>query len=201
MSKHLAFFRLLAKSVLPALAALLAVMAAAEFFLFQHTAGRMDFENEMLTDLIDKSHLKIAAFVAIFACGWLLSSAQSLPGSRQDYTLRRLAISRRAMFLWRFLLCALCFLALWAAEAWSCFLLCRGFLASSDASWITGQTLVLTFYQNDFLHSLLPLADLAGWLLDLLFLLTFSLLAAAGGHYLSLNREKEREEVTPCENI
>ena len=201
MRKHMAFFRLIAKSVLPVFAACLVIMTAVEVFLFWHTAGRMDFEKRMLTDLIDESHISFVFIAAVFALYLLLCLSQDSFAGRQDYTLRRLTLRGRSIFFWQFLFSVFCYFILWAVQAWVAFFLCRWFLHETDAAWINGQTLMLTFYQNEFLHHTMPLSDTMGWFREIMVFLSIAASAAVIRYNIMMRRNHRGKEETPCENI
>ena len=79
------------------------------------------------------------------------------------YTLRRLRISERTVFLWHVFSCFLCFVILWIAEIVVLTVLCRYYLAQEIASGLSNQALFLAFYRNEFLHSILPLESVSRW--------------------------------------
>lgn len=80
------------------------------------------------------------------------------------YTLRRLRISERTVFLWHVLSCFFCFVILWMAEILVLTALCRYFLTQEITSGLSNQALFLAFYRNAFLHSILPLESVSRWI-------------------------------------
>ncbi|MBR2520810.1 MAG: hypothetical protein IKE62_01340 [Oscillospiraceae bacterium] len=114
-----------------------------------------------LEDVLYKGRPGIAA-----AVGFLLLCAQLYLvggnfGSRQDYTLDRLAVGRGAGFACRWAASALCVFVFWGAQAAAALWLCRlySLLGGSPGP----QAAVLAFYRNRFLHALLPLAERGGY--------------------------------------
>lgn len=125
-----------------------------------------------------------APFAAMAAAAFLLTVVVlCLPGtSRQaktGYTLARLGIPERQTFVCQAVYNGAVLLIFWAAEAVLCYLLCRyyGMLAPED--YVSSQTVLLAFYRGDFLHSLLPMADISGWASSLCMLLSLALSTAA----------------------
>jgi hypothetical protein len=74
---------------------------------------------------------------------------------------------------------AMMLVLLWAAEVMICLFLCRAYVHAVDPSLVSHQTVGLAFYRNDFLHSLLPLADITVWIRNLIMLAVIALAAAS----------------------
>ncbi len=100
-------------------------------------------------------------------------------GSVCGYTMRRLNISERAVFVMQALYNAMVFVILWAAEVLICLLLCHIYVTSADPSLVSHQTVGLAFYRNNFLHSLLPMADITVWIRNSIMLAVLALAAAS----------------------
>ena len=100
-------------------------------------------------------------------------------GSVCGYTLRRLNISERAVFVMQAIYNAMMLTVLWAAEIIVCLLLCRAYVSAVDPSLVSHQTVGLAFYRSNFLHSLLPLADITVWIRNGIMLVVLSLAAAS----------------------
>jgi hypothetical protein len=80
-----------------------------------------------------------------------------------SYTLKRLSVSERAIFLWNGLYNTLCFFLFWVAEVF--IILALGLWYMKWVGEITGpQTLFLAFYRHKFFHDLLPLEDIMCWI-------------------------------------
>lgn len=132
------------------------------------------------------SLLLLLAFAAgILACQMLLCFCFG-SNSRFGYTLRRLRISERQVFIWSFVSDLLCFLIVWCVQV-----ICAAglmLLYQRSAGYSSGaQGVFVDFYRNDVLHGLLPLVD--GFVLgrDLAFLL----LLAASTAYLQQRQHRK----------
>lgn len=124
-----------------------------------------------------------SAAYAWFALGYLLITALlCLCGcqfrAKTSYTLRRLTVSERAVFLWQWVYNILIYLLLWVVQVILTYALCRYYLAAAPAAAVSTQTLFLAFWRSEYLHALLPLADVALWIRNVLLLLTLGLAAA-----------------------
>ena len=186
MKKHLSVLGLFARSTLLPILGLLLVMGAVEFLFFHmelqnaltaHDAGVGDGFPQ-LERLLDRS----AANVWMALSFVLITAALSLTGCQfrtaTGSTLRRLSVSENAVLLWQFVYNTLIYLLLAAAQTVICYGLCRYYLAAAPAEAISNQTLFLSFYRSELLHSLLPLSDLALWIRNLLLAPALGLAAA-----------------------
>ncbi len=132
------------------------------------------------------SLLLLIAFAAgILGCQMLLCFCFG-SNSRFGYTLRRLWISERQVFLWSFVGDLLCFLIVWCVQ-----IICAAglmLLYQRSAEYSGGaQGVFVNFYRNSTLHGLLPLAD--GYVLGRN--LAFLLLLAASTAHLQLRQHRK----------
>lgn len=115
--------------------------------------------------------LFIVAFCLIFLV--LLRCETENGKSRVSYTLNRLRISRRHLYLVRTAYNFLCFCLLFAVQIWTVLWMCRLYRESMPG--LAGaQFEFLVFYRVPFLHNLLPLAETTKWVRNLLIMLALS---------------------------
>lgn len=164
MRNHLSVFMLMARSTICRVLGLLAVMAAAETGLFWFILRRgVTGDGFSLELLIGQSHIALvfgAVFLLITA---LLTSTGYESSGKQTYTLMRLSVSSRWVFFWQSVYNVVCYLLLWAAQVLTVMLICRLYVSHAPKEYVTGQTVFLAFYRNDFLHSLLPFEEAVCW--------------------------------------
>ena len=187
--KYLSVFAMLARGSIFRVLAVLVLMAAGQYGQFMHRLN-----NELLLYASDggQSHvfsrieelINISTVEMTFAAAFLLICVfLCLPGcgysARCGYTLRRLNISERAVFVLQVICNAAVFVLLWAAETAVCLLLCRIYVSSVPPSLVSHQTMAIAFYRSPFLHSLLPLADIAVWIRNFVMIAVLSLAAAS----------------------
>lgn len=118
----------------------------------------------------------------LFMAGWLalfhlLAHCGDQRGAA-GYTLRRLQVSEGEAMLWKAVFGAVCFLLLWAVQTAVGLGLCVWYAAAAGPARRSAQTVLLAFYRVPFLHSLLPLAETAGYLRNLLLAAAMGLEAA-----------------------
>ena len=156
MRKHLSVLMLFMRSTLYKFLLIVLSMAAAEsvFFALAFRDAKFYFG---LDTILATSRLPIVCAVGFL----LLCALMCLPGcefgSKQGYTLSRLRISQRMVFLWQSVNNAGLLLLFWAAQVGIIFAFC----SINTKYYPQPQATMLVFYANDFLHSLLPLEETA----------------------------------------
>ena len=159
MRQHTAVLLLLARSTLYPVLGLLALLGLAEWGLFSLALNRVLAAGPTaLETVIEQSGLGWALAAGFLALSTLLCASGCVWGSRSDYTLRRLSLPGRAIFLWQGAYNSACLLLLWASQAGVALGLSAWFAAQTGAD---SMAVFLAFYRDPLFHSLLPLED--GW--------------------------------------
>ena len=97
--------------------------------------------------------------------------------SRYGYTLQRLRVSERCVFLWNCVCNTLCFAVLWCVQIMAA--VGAAFWNAKSAVYSAGpQGVFVDFYRSGFLHGLLPLADGYVWTRNLIFVLALGCVTA-----------------------
>ena len=97
--------------------------------------------------------------------------------SRYGYTLQRLRVSERCVFLWNCVCNTLCFAVLWCVQIMAA--VGAAFWNAKSAVYSAGpQGVFVDFYRSGFLHGLLPLADGYVWTRNALFVLALGCVTA-----------------------
>lgn len=99
-------------------------------------------------------------------------------GSIFYYTLRRLRVSERHLFLVETVYNFLCYVLLFAVQIWLILWMYRMYMNRIPGNPVSHQIAFLAFYRVPFLHNLLPLAETGKWVRNLLILLAASMEAA-----------------------
>ena len=194
MKKHLSVFMLMARSTIYKVLVALVVMAVAEFGLFY---GRMEVwavgDTYNLETMIDGSHI-LWVFGAVFVLITILLCQTGCGfSSKIGYTLRRLSISERMVFVWQALYNSMVFCIFWMVQILLIFVFCRIYVIMAPEGYVTNQTIFLAFYRNDFLHSLLPMEDAGFWVKNVLTVFSMGICSA---HYpMAQRRGKKIQEV------
>ena len=161
MKHYLSVMMLFARSTFYKLLGLLALAGIAETVLFYDASGA-SYSLENAFQLSHIPHVAGAVFLA-----WFLVLFAS-PLRQAGFTLCRLSINRRQLYLCHTLYNLLACVIFWAFQV--CLL--PGLFAwygtqHTDPAIFSSQSILLAFYRNDFLHSLLPLADWTRYLRNL----------------------------------
>ena len=109
----------------------------------------------------------------------LLTAALCLPGRAPGaaYTLRRLKLGEKGVFLLHALANAVFYLFFWTAEI-VLFYALSVWISRTYPTGAGEQAVFLGFYRSELLHALLPLQDLPLWIRNIMLLLAMSLSAA-----------------------
>ena len=190
MKKHLSILGLFARQTLLPILGVLIFVSGIQWISFQlnlrHAltayAADVGASFPQLEVLLPRS-----AVYAYFALGYLLITALLCLANCQfrtqtSYTLRRLSVGERTVFLWQWLYNARIYLLLWLCQVILSYALCLCYLNAAPADTIGVQTIFLAFWRSEFLHALLPLTDMALWIRNGFLLIALSLAAAIFPH-------------------
>lgn len=178
----LSVFALYVRSSAYKITAVLGCMTLAEAAVFLAVCDSLEacggwVNPERMIDLCHLRFIFLAALAAVYF--FLLISEDERGGSMSSYTLSRLKISERSQFAVRTVYNVLCLILTFAVQILAAFVLCRLYQARLPVELISPQYLFLTFYRNDFLHCILPLADVWGWVINGLLMLALGMDAAS----------------------
>ncbi len=162
MKKHLSILMLAARLTIFKVIGLLAVMSGVQVALFLSVLNR--YPKGKLTSLLSDSHSGMVAVAGfILLCVLLGSSGSGSGGSKSVYTLRRLSVTELTITGWWVLYNCLVCLVFWLWEALTMLGLCLIYAHWAPESMVGPQTIFLACYEVDFLHKLIPLQDVSGW--------------------------------------
>lgn len=179
MKKHLSVLMLMSRSTIYKILGILVIMTAVEGTLFYLTLRNMTAAEVVGLELVFQQ----SRILWVCALGYLLVTALlCLTGcefsGKQGYTLHRLSVSQRSVFLWQAFYNICCFFLFWAVQLFIVLALCRLYMEKIDPPAISNQTVFLAFYRNDFLHSLLPLADMSRYVRNIFLILGLGIASA-----------------------
>ncbi len=147
--------------------------------MFYFTWKRPDGELLGLEQLVSQSRLAlISGAFFLLLCVLLSLNGCEVGGSKLRYTLGRLSVGEKTIVFWWAIYNVVCFFLFWVVQLVIVLLLGRLYLAWTDAAYVSGQTIMLAFYRNNFLHSLLPLAETSRYIRNAMFVLGLGISAA-----------------------
>lgn len=161
MKKHLSVFTLIAHHSIYKVMLLLLVMVGAEigiFFRFVHRNPGTGFSLAL-----ELNHTFWIFSAALLLVTLILTRTGKTFVTGGNYTVQRLSISEKTFFYWMALYHSICFLLVWAVQLAVIFFLGQYYYSQIDGTLLNSQKLLLAFYSDNFLHSLLPLEDIIVW--------------------------------------
>lgn len=173
---------LIAHSSIYKVVAVIAAAIAVQGIMFWLELSKDDItygELRALEQVIDDAHM-----LWICAGGFLIVTAVLCLtgcefGNRAGYTLSRLAMTERELFASQIIYNALCYVIFWAGQVVSTLICSLLYLRFADANVVNDQVIFLTFYQNDFWHNLLPMADVSRMVRNLVLVIALGIGTAA----------------------
>lgn len=162
MRKHLSIFMLAARLTIYKVLGLLAVMSGVQAALFLSAMSR--YPEGKLSALLTDSHPEWVALIGfVCLCVFLCTCGGGAGKSRSVYTVRRLAVSELTTTGWWAFHHSLMYLVFWLWEALTLLALCLIYIHRMPEAAVGPQTVFIACYQVDFMHRLIPLADISGW--------------------------------------
>ncbi len=138
--------------------------------------------------LIDNNVLSWCIGVSFVLVFILLAVSGTERGARCGYTLRRLSVSEKEVFLLGTLYNTLMLVFFCAVQLVLSYAMCVLYVNRVPAEHVGAQTVFLAFYRSDLLHSLLPLSDILLWMRNIS--LAMALGCAASGYSFYQRRKK-----------
>lgn len=174
--RNISFWMLLTRGSIYKVLAILTMMAVAEGGLFTWSLNRSLRQTPLVSagfvPVLNYSGAVIvfmAALCLIFAVLYLCEAEHG--GSRWGYTLDRLLVTDRQQVLIKLAYNILCFVLLFGVQAWVGIWMCRMYADRMPGELVSPQLTFLAFYQSSFLHNVLPLAESAKWVRNVLMIL------------------------------
>lgn len=171
MKRQLSVFTLLLRQTLYKLLAILGIMALAEGILWYFNVRTADF---LLFDALDSSGMIWVFGIAFILVTLMLCFTGCDFGNKQSYSLRRLGVSEKNVFLWQCFNNSCCYLLLWGLQL--------AVVLAQSSVWTLShgnqQTLMLTAYKSVLLFNLLPLSSVWGWIRNVVIVLGLGICTA-----------------------
>lgn len=175
MKKHLSVWMLGAKMTLwPALLIIIVMLAAQTTLFAIALRGYQGASAYPLPEILSSRFAPLSAIGLLLTCLVLAVPGFRVAGVYTGYTMLRLRIHPRTAVCWWALQTALVLLIFWAMQLVTAVLLLRYGFCIVGPSALTEQAFFLSFYENTYLHTLLPLADVSRWVCNITLILAFS---------------------------
>ncbi len=157
MRKHISVFMLMVRSSVYRLLLVLLGMTLAETAVFYMQPDRND---RLLFDIFDNGTFIVYA-AAVVLCALIQLFVCTSGKAQPRYTLARLSVSEKAVMVWHWLSAAMCFLIIWAWQIILLYAFARWHGAMANSEVLSHQSIFLSTFRRQFLHSVLPLEDIS----------------------------------------
>lgn len=187
MKRYLSVFEMIARSSIYKVLLVSGAMAVAQGVCFYMTM--LSPSGLAIEDYIEQSHYSLIFKIAYVLITVILVVPGMDIGSRQSYTLKRLRIKESRIFWLQALYNFFAYVLLWGVQLMM--LLGSAYVYQKNlpaGARFTNQTMFLAFHRNDFMHSILPLEDVAGWWFVIPMLVTSAFVTA---EFTRLRREEK----------
>ena len=187
MRKYISIFELFARSTIYKILSVLVAMGAIQVVMFCKAmlewfpadSYHLDFqaiEYYTLEYMMDRSKSAIFLGIAFVVITLILCWNGCNIGSKSSYTIQRLQVTEKKIFMMQSIYNSLCYLLLLGTQIGVFFI--QSSLYAARAGHLTNQTIFLAYYRNDFMHSVLPLEGTVRWGINILIVLGCGILAA-----------------------
>lgn len=180
MKRYLSVFEMITRSSIYKVFAVLLIMAVTELAACYIALQQLLEEIQpSLEEIVDQSYfLNFFRIAYVVVTVVLILSGMNI-GSMQSYTLQRLRIKEKWVFVLQSIYNILCYLLLWTVQV-VVLLMVSSYYMDHETDVILGNQMVfLAFHRNDFMHSILPFQDILGWFTIFFFLLGTGIMAAS----------------------
>lgn len=187
MRKYISIFELFARNTIYKILLVLVAMGAVQIFMFHKVmlewfptdAYQLDFTvigNYTLEYMMDRSKSAVFLGIAFVVLTAILCWNGCNIGSKSSYTMQRLRVTEKKIFMMQSIYNSLCYVLLLGTQIGVFFIQCTIYAAKSGD--LTNQTVFLAYYRNDFMHSVLPLEGTIHWMINILLVLGCGMLVA-----------------------
>ncbi len=191
MKKYISIFELLVRNTIYKILLVLIAMGVAQITMFQRTMQEwipmdyydLDFqamEHYTLEYMVDKSNSVVFMGIAFVLVTVVLCRSGCNIGSKSSYTLQRLQVTEKGIFIMQSIYNSLCYVLLLCTQVGVFF--AQSSLYAAQAGHVTNQTIFLAYYRNAFMHSILPLEGMMRWGVSVLMILGCGMSTAVFTH-------------------
>ena len=184
MRKHLSVLGLWVRCSLYKILGVIAIMGIAEYMLFYFNLKREMTVYEATETfsrpemLIDRSGIFICFAAAFVLITLLLIMSGCQFSSKVSYTIKRLGVNEKYVFLYQCIYNLLIYALLWSVQVILCICMLKSYTAHTPIEFFGEQNIFLAFYRSTRLHPLLPLSNGILWARNAVLLVSLALCTA-----------------------
>lgn len=194
MRKHLSVFMLAARSTIYKVGAVLFAMTCTECIILYNFL--LEIKNGSVYSVgtvIENGKIPLVCGTAfLIMCLFLSTAGCEFSGSKLRYTLSRLSVREEILvFLWA-IYNVICLFILWAVQLVIVLVFCWFYIKYMAPAYINEQTVFMAFYDNGFLHSILPLAETSRYVRNVMLILGLGV----SGAYFSFKLRHDQKDIS-----
>ena len=191
MKRYVSVFEMIIRSSIYKVIGIFSIMAVGEIILLTLAWNQpIATLQPSMEEWVENSRIFVPFLAAYWVMTKVLASSGTNVGSMQSYTLQRLRIPEKKVYLLQCIYNICCYVLLWMTQFLILLLAADFYMEHKAGVILTNQTVFLAFYRNAFMHSILPMEDIFGWFMLVFFIVMTGVLAA------SYARNQRRGKVT-----
>ena len=179
MKRYVSVFEMIVRSSIYKVLAVLALMVIVEviMLIFAWIQPIVTLQPN-IEEWVERSRIMFPFLAAYWLITKVLASSGTNVGSMQAYTLQRLRIPEKKVYLLQCIYNMFCYTLLWRIQLLILLVVAEVYMKHKTGVLLTNQTVFLAFCRNDFMHSILPLEDIFGWFTLVFYIVMTGFLAA-----------------------
>ena len=163
MKRYVSVFQMIIRSSIYSVLSILVLMAVAESILLTIAWNQPSVDLQpTLEEWIEHSWICIPFLLAYWLITKVLASSGTNVGSMQSYTLQRLRIPEKKVYLLQCIYNIFIYVLLWMTQVLILFGTSAFYMKYKTGVILTNQTVFLAFYRSKFMHSVFPMEDILG---------------------------------------
>ena len=187
MKRYVSVFEMIIRSSIYRVLSVLALMIVAESLLLTMAWNQsIAYLQPTLEEWIERSWICIPFLLAYWLITKILASSGTNVGSMQCYTLQRLRIPEKKVYLLQCIYNIFTYTVLWMTQVFILFVTSAFYMRYKTGVILTNQTVFLAFYRSKFMHSVFPMEDIIGFFVVGFYIVGTGILAA----YFARNQRK-----------
>ena len=176
MKKHISVFMLMARSsIYRVFFASLATAALQLLCFYLSCSGILLNRGAHIEDAFSASLFSLLFAVGLFAVTFFLCRTGWETSSKTGYTLKRLSISEKQVYLWQAVYNTLAYLFYWLSQVLVIFALAAWYTATQESG---SQTAFMLFFRSAFIRGCWPMEDAIGFVRNVLFCVMLGITSA-----------------------
>ncbi len=179
--KNISVLALLIRNNFYKVLAVIVLMVSVEGFMFYRFLGEYQEGLVSAESMIENNQVWAVFGVALAVIFFILSVTENRLDKKSGNTIFRLRITQKRFFAIKTIYNVFCIALLFVVQIWFAIFMIKTYGEHIGEVLAGPQQLFLAFYRNEFLHSILPMAEAGKWIKNILMILAYAMQAAVNG--------------------